>query len=110
MLHRCICGLEFVFIPKEIPLSEPEAFRCEDCGREIRGPRCTRYADYVPPQRAKAAPKGNRSSATDGGLAEGWAGPPPPRETAATPDRAVRDRPGGGYDVRSSTGATKLTH
>jgi hypothetical protein len=45
---RCTCGLEFVIVPKEIPLSEPEALRCEDCGREIRGPRCTRYADYVP--------------------------------------------------------------
>jgi hypothetical protein len=47
MLHPCTCGLEFVIVPKEIPLSEPEALRCEDCGREIRGPRCTRYADYV---------------------------------------------------------------
>jgi hypothetical protein len=48
MLHTCTCGLEFVIVPKEIPLSGPEALCCEDCGREISGPRCTRYADYVP--------------------------------------------------------------
>jgi hypothetical protein len=48
MLHGCTYGLEFVIVPKEIPLSEPEALRCEDCGREIRKPRCTLYADYVP--------------------------------------------------------------
>jgi hypothetical protein len=48
MFHCCTCGLEFVIVPKEIPLNEPEALCCEDCGCEIRGPRCKRYADYVP--------------------------------------------------------------
>jgi hypothetical protein len=52
-------------------------------------------------------------------LAEGWAGSPPPRETAATPDRAARVRPGVERHVKpnrttettlgvQTTGATKL--
>ena len=52
MYYNCKCGLIFAIVPREIPLSEPEAAYCENCGQEIKGPRCTRYAEYIPVNRA----------------------------------------------------------
>ena len=48
MRHRCECGRKCEIVPKEIPVREPEPAFCENCGREIKGPRCTRYVDYIP--------------------------------------------------------------
>jgi hypothetical protein len=47
MYYDCKCGLMFEIVPREIPLSEPEAAYCENCGLKIEGPRCTRYAEYI---------------------------------------------------------------
>jgi hypothetical protein len=52
MYYDCSCGLIFSIVPREIPLSEPEAAYCENCGLEIKGPRCTRYAEYIPVNKA----------------------------------------------------------
>jgi hypothetical protein len=48
MYYECKCGLIFKIVPREIPLSKPEAAYCDNCGLEIKGPRCTRYAEYIP--------------------------------------------------------------
>jgi hypothetical protein len=39
-------------VPRKIPLSEPEAAYCENCGLEIKCPRFTRYAEYIPVNKA----------------------------------------------------------
>jgi hypothetical protein len=36
MYYECKCGLIFKIVPREIPLSEPEAAYCENCGLEIK--------------------------------------------------------------------------
>jgi hypothetical protein len=48
MQFQCECGERFEMIPREIPLGSPERVYCENCLTEIKGPRCTRYVDYVP--------------------------------------------------------------
>jgi hypothetical protein len=52
MYYDCQCGLTFAIVPREIPLSEPEAAYCENCGLEITGPRSPRYAEYIPINKA----------------------------------------------------------
>jgi hypothetical protein len=38
MYYDCACGLIFAIVPREMPLSEPEAAYCENCRLEIKGP------------------------------------------------------------------------
>ena len=62
----------FLFIPKEIPLSEPELSAVRIVGARSGG-RDARVTRKCTPAARESRPEGNRSSATDGGLAEGWA-------------------------------------
>ena len=48
MKFECKCRLKFEIVPREIPLNAPEPIYCQNCKREINGPRSTRYADYIP--------------------------------------------------------------
>jgi hypothetical protein len=46
--HRRNCGLEYVVVPKEIPLAKDEQFICDNCGRELKGRWSSRNLDYEP--------------------------------------------------------------
>jgi hypothetical protein len=48
MKHRCNCGVQYVIVPKEIPLAKNERLVCDDCGRELSGQWSSRYFDYEP--------------------------------------------------------------
>ena len=57
MLHRCTCGFEFVIVPREIPLSEPEALPVRIVGARSGG-RDARVTLTTYSQRTKAAREG----------------------------------------------------
>jgi hypothetical protein len=48
MNYYCNCGMEYVVIPKEIPLTRDERLVCANCGCELRGRWSSRNFDYEP--------------------------------------------------------------
>jgi len=48
MIYRCNCGVEYVVIPKEIPLAKNEQLICANCGCELRGRWSSQNFDYEP--------------------------------------------------------------
>jgi hypothetical protein len=48
MRYSCDCGLEYVVIPKEIPLVVAKKIVCSRCGGDVRGLWSPQFFDYEP--------------------------------------------------------------